>query len=133
MIKPIPKTKQGSKLPSDYRGISLQSVVTKTYCRILNSRLQEWAEDNSVLSEEQNGFRPGRCCQDHIFTITSIVENRFSQNKDTYACFIDFKKAFDSVDRSLLWNKLQTRYGVTGNFLATLQALYKNVQCSGEY
>ena len=65
-----------------------------------------------------------------FFSITSIVENRFIESKDTYACFIDFRKAFDSVDRPLLWRKLRDRYGIKGNFLAAIQALYKDVQCS---
>ena len=130
VIKPIPKTKKVSKNPNDYRGISLQSVIMKTYCRILNARLSDWVESNSILSEEQNGFRPGRCCLDHIFTLSSIVENRMLGKQDTFACFIDFRKAFDSINRPLLWQKLKTRYGLNGNFLSALQSTYENVSCT---
>ena len=130
VIKPIPKQNKGSTLPSEYRGISLQSFVAKTYCRILNTRLRECLELNDALSDEQNGFRPNRCCQDHILTLTSIIENRMLEKQDTFACFIDFKKAFDCVDRDLLWGKLETRYNLNGNFLVALKALYKEVRCA---
>ena len=94
IIKPIPKSNPHSPSPSDYRGISLQSFVAKTYCRILNSRLREWLEHNKALSDEQNGFRSDRCCQDHTFALTSIIENRMAGKEDTFTCFIDFKKSF---------------------------------------
>ena len=51
------------------------------------------------------------------------------QKKDTLACFVDFKKAFDCVNRDLLWEKLSTRFGLFGNFLTALQALYEDVRC----
>ena len=70
-------------------------LLLKTYSRILNSRLKECLEQNNALSDEQNGFRTDRCCQDHTFSLTSIIENRMAQKEDTFTCFIDFKKAFD--------------------------------------
>ena len=52
------------------------------------------------------------------------------QKKDTFACFIDFRKAFDCVDRELLWENLETRYNIGRNFLNALKALYKRVKCA---
>ena len=130
VIKPIPKCSKQSTNPSEYRGISLQSFVAKTFCRILNTRLREYLECNNILSDEQNGFRPDRCCQDHILTLTSIIQNRLLEKKDTFACFIDFRKAFDCVDRDLLWGKLRERYGLEGNILNALMALYSRVNCA---
>ena len=130
IIKPIPKSNLRSQSPADYRGISLQSFVAKTFSRLLNSRLREWLECNDALSDEQNGFRTDRCCQDHIFALTSTIENRMARKEDTFACFIDFKKAFDCVNRDLLWKKLAVRFGLSGKFLLALKALYKDVCCS---
>ena len=130
VIKPIPKGNNQSTIPSEYRGISLQSFIAKSYCRILNNRLREYIENNSKISDEQNGFRQNGCCQDHILTLTTILENRILQNRDTFACFINFRKAFDCVDRELLWRKLETRYSISGNFLNALKALYKKVRCA---
>ena len=128
--KANPKTRVPSKKPSEYRGISLQSVIAKTYCRLLNYRLRNWIEFNNILNEEQNGFRPGRNCQDHIFALTSIIENRIQNKKDTFACFIDFRKAFDTVNRKYLWAKLEKRYGMSGGFLHSLKSMYNEVSCS---
>ena len=102
VIKPIPKASTKSIRPSEYRGISLQSLVAKSYCRILNNRLRDYLELDSIISEEQNGFRPDRSCQDHIFTLASLIENRFADKKDTFTCFIDLKKAFDCQQRPSL-------------------------------
>ena len=63
IIQPIPKGSTGSQ--QDYRGICLQSVVLKGYSKILNQRLNCWLEDNNLLADERNGFRKGRCTQDH--------------------------------------------------------------------
>ena len=130
IIKPIPKSNLRSQSPADYRGISLQSFVAKTFSRLLNSRLREWLECNDALSDEQNGFRTDRCCQDHIFALTSTIENRMARKEDTFACFIDFKKAFDCVNSNLYWKKLAVRFRLSGKFLLALKALYKDVCCS---
>ena len=86
-----------------YRGISLQSAVLKLYTSILNRRLLFLLETYEVISDLQNDFRPLRTCQDHILTLHNIVLNRKLRGNDTYACFVDFKKAFDSINRDLLW------------------------------
>ena len=128
IIKPIPKPGGNSIDPNDYRGISLQSVVTKVLCYIMNSRLCEYLEHLNLLVEEQNGFRKGRSCQDHIFSLHSIIHCRKILRQDTYALFIDFRKAFDSVNRELLWNKLQQKFGIQGSFLTLLKGLYNHVR-----
>ena len=104
--------------------------VAKTYCRILNSRLRDYLEESGALHDEQNGFRPDRNCQDHIFTLTTIIENRLLDKKDTFACFVDFKKAFDCVNRNLLQHKIESRFRISGKFLSALKSLYSNVSCS---
>ena len=122
--------KSGRRPGNEARGISLQSLVAKTFSRLLNTRLREWLEYHDALSDEQNGFRTDRCCQDHIFALTSTIENRMAKKEDSFACFIDFKKAFDCVNRDLLWEKLNVRFGLSGKFLLALKALYKDVCCS---
>ena len=127
IIKPILKPGGNSIDPSCYRGISLQSCVTKLLCHIMNYRLCDYLESNQLLSEEQNGFRSGRGCADHIFSLHSIVQCRKTQGKDTFAVFIDFRKAFDSVNRDFLWSKVERCFGVDGSFLNLLKSLYKHV------
>lgn len=107
IIKPIPKLGGNPINPSDYRGISLQSIVVKTLCLVMNSRLCDYLVINDMLAEEKNGFRAGMCCQDHMFALNTIVGNRKLLGKDTFAVFMHFKEVFDLVCRDLLWNKLQ--------------------------
>ena len=69
IIQPVPKHGED---PSD----PLTSAIYKVYCDILNIRLTQWAEDNGKLCEEQNGFRKACNCIDHIFVLSTILENR---------------------------------------------------------
>ncbi len=60
-------------------------------------------ESNSIYADEQNGFRPGRSCADHIYTLTSVLRHRQAKGKSTFDCFIDTEKAFDKILRDLLF------------------------------
>ena len=95
----------------------------------MNNRLRDYIECGNILSEEQNGFRPNRSCQDSIFTLASLLENQLLSKKDTFACFIDLSKAFVCINRDLLWQKLEQRYRIGGHFLAALKSLYERVDC----
>ena len=104
IINPIPKSSTSDpKDPMSYRGITLTSVVYKIDCSILKTRLTFWCESENMLVDEQNGFRKGRSTIDHISTLTNIVETRKKRKLSTYCAFIDFKKAYDTIDRNILW------------------------------
>lgn len=115
--------------PMNYRGITVTSSVYKAYCNVLNHRLTRWAEQEGKLTDFQNGFREKRSTIDHLSTITSIIENRKFMKKSTYIAFVDFSKAYDTINRELLWTKLQS-HGINGKILQSLQSLYQNVKCS---
>ena len=86
-------------------------------------RLTEWLEENEILSENQSGFRKSRSTMDNIFTISTIAEVRQKLGEETFAAFIDFRKAFDSIQHGLLWKKMQ-HYKVDENFIKLLQSMY---------
>ena len=81
---------------------------------------------NDSLPETQNCFRADRSCIDHIFSLITILRNRKWQNKETYLCFIDFRRAFDSVNHVLLFNLLSSQFGIVGRIYKTLSSLYSN-------
>ena len=124
-IKPIQKKDKDSRDPLQNRCITIMCCVAKIYSGILNRRLQTYLEKNKILVEEQNGFRASRSCIDHVLVLCTILRNRKSMNLNTFLAFIDFQKAFDSVDRGLLLFKL-SKIGIFGNFYGTISAMYSN-------
>ena len=106
-----------------------KSRYYKIYCSILNYRLSSWIESNNILCDEPNGFRSGRCTIDHVGSLTSIIETWIKKKSDTFVAFIDFSKAYDRINRELLWYKL-ARLGISDQFIEVLKSSYHNVQCT---
>ena len=127
IINPIPKSSSTDpKDPLSYRGIALASAMYKIYCNVLNSRLSKWVEENDKLVDEQNGFRKKRSTTDHILSLCNIIETRKKMKKSTFCAFIDFKKAYDSINRNILWQRLRDS-GIGGRMLIAIKALYNSV------
>ena len=78
-----------------------------------------------MLSDEQNGFRAGRSCEDHVFTLSSIIRNKPS----VFATFVDLKKAFDFVDRDLLLYKLLL-LNIDGKIYNSIKSKYSKTTVS---
>ena len=79
-----------------------------------------------TLPPEQYGFRPGRGTSDAINELLQFVLPRLQQRKGkAYAAFVDFEKAFDSVDRSLLVDKLKTQFQVQGLTLRLIGSMLR--------
>ena len=107
IINPIPKSSTSDRRdPLSFRGLSLAPSMYKLYCSVLNRRLSSWAEQNDKIVDEQNGFRKSRSTTDHILSLTSIIDTRKKVKKSTFCAFVDFKKAYDTIDRNLLWKRL---------------------------
>ena len=92
----------------NYRGIALLSVPGKVFCRVLQRRLARRAE--GLLSESQCGFRSGCGCLDQVFMMRILAEKAREFNTPLYLCFVDLRKAYDSVNRQALWAVLRRRY-----------------------
>ena len=126
VITAVPKSSSKDPyVPLNYRGISLLSCVSKVFTGVINKRITGYCEENNVYEDEQNGFRKNRSCEDHIFTLTSILRNRLSEGKDAFCAFIDMQKAFDWVDHDLLFYRL-LKYNITGNIYYCIKALYSH-------
>jgi hypothetical protein len=97
--------------PGNYRGISLLSVFSKIFTSILNSRLMLWAETNKKLSESQAGFRKNYRTIDNAFVLHGVITKYLSKKGGKFYCiFVDFSKAFDSINRCKLMNIIITKY-----------------------
>ena len=116
IICPIYKGK-GDKLNVDsYRGITILSCLGKLFTSIINDRIQAFVDDNNLLGNEQAGFRQGNSTTDHVFALHCLIDIYLQQRKRLFCTFVDYKKAFDSVQRSLLWDKLLNS-GIFGKVL----------------
>ena len=126
ILIPIFKKSGSTKEPNNYRGIALLSSIGKLFGVILNNRLYKWAEENHKLCSFQGGFRRKRSCTDQCFILLSVTQIQFHLHQKTYACFVDFQKAYDSVQHHLLWQRLR-QAGISSKSLNILKSLYKNV------
>ena len=118
-IIPIYKNKGSDSDPDNYRGITLLSCVGKLFTALLNYRLTNYLEATGSIGDEQAGFRGGYSTIDHIFTLYAIINIYLSHGKKLYCAFIDYRKAFDFVDRVSLWSKLISN-GVNGKILKVI-------------
>lgn len=101
----IPIHKRGNKkVINNYRGICLLNTAYKIYAKIVTNRLNIIAD--TIILEEQNGFRRNRSCIDGVFTLAQIIEKHREFNIPTFMIFIDYHKAFDTVNRIKLWDIL---------------------------
>ena len=121
----IPK-KGDLGLCSNYRGITLLSVPRKVLNRIILERLK--GPVDHTLRDQQAGFRPGRSCTDQITALRIIVEQSIEWNSPLYVNFVDYEKAFDSIDRETLW-KLLRHYGVPVKFVNLIRNSYEGLSC----
>ncbi len=112
----------------NYRGIAVCSSLCKLFCAVLHNRLTIHIKNNNLMPAEQIGYQKNSRTADHVLTLKTIIDKYIQKASKLriYACFVDFKKAFDSISRRALFYKLLKR-GVGGNFLRTLQSLYKEV------
>ena len=129
LIVPVHKKDDPSKV-ENYRGITLRSSLSKLFTAILNNRLYDYATKKGILKDEQGGFRKMHGTVDSIFILKMLIDKYVKskpqrQRNLLFSCFVDFSKAFDSVPRNKLFDKLRT-VGIKGRVLEVLMSMYSN-------
>ena len=110
----------------NYRGIMLLSVPGKILNRIILERMK--GKVDQTLREQQAGFRQDRSCTDQIATLRIIMEQSIEWNSSLYINFVDYEKAFDSVDRETLWKVLR-HYEVPKKLVNMIKNSYEGMSC----
>ena len=129
LITPIYKSGDKSD-PTNYRGICVSSCLGKMFSSILNQRLYLYFEENKILHNSQIGFLPENRTADHVFTLRTLIDKYVHYHKEkVYACFVDFRKAFDSVWHEGLFYKL-LKINIGGHFYNLIKTLYCSSTCS---
>ena len=117
--------KDGSRMDANNcRGITLISCLMRLFLSIWNARLTVYAVKHALLAQSALGFVAGNRFSDAHIIIQNLVKKFFhEEGSKIYSCFVDFKKAFDSVPRDLLSNKLM-KAGLTGKFFNIIHHIY---------
>ncbi len=97
------------------------SIAAKTYNRILLNRIQNPID--KLLRNNQAGFRSGRSCAQQIHILRRVIEGARAQLLPLYITFVDFKEAFDSIDRPMMFAILR-HYGIPQKIIDAIRVLY---------
>ena len=128
----IPVFKKGDpSLCNNYRGIALMSVFAKLYNRLLLGRIRNGLDGH--LRENQNGFRPLRSTGQHVLAWRRIYEE-ITATKDAkmISTFVDFSKAFDSVDWNYIENILIS-YDVPTEIVDAVMSVYYGAKAAVKF
>ncbi|XP_039278721.1 uncharacterized protein LOC120350221 [Nilaparvata lugens] len=123
-LKPI--FKKGSRKEVDkYRPIANLTSLSKVWERAIYDPLLAHFLNNNLLSECQYGFRAGMSTVDALESFISDIYSSLDQGVRVLGFFVDMKKAFDSLNHSILLRKLHY-YGIRGNFLSVIESYLSN-------
>ena len=125
-ITPIFKGKGSRDAESNYRGISVAGVQAKLYGAVISARLTRYLKTNDFRSWSQAGGGPELGVLQYRFALQHCKDlyrepvNQGGKEVPLFVCLIDFEKAFDRVDRELIWLRLEER-GIHGKLLRDQQ------------
>lgn len=95
--------------PANYRGITLLGTAYKIYAAILAENIRREVEEKQIIPETQFGFRQGRGTIDSIYVLHHVVRRELEKGGNVYGFSIDFRAAFDMLDRQTLWEAMERR------------------------
>ena len=104
----------------------ISPLLAKLYRIILEKKLSIWLESEGKRAKGQAGFRRQHSTTDHLVMLRIIVEECHNDKSSLFCCFVDFRKAFDTVPRNNLWNRLE-ELNVPFELRETAIRLYENV------
>jgi hypothetical protein len=125
MVVSIPK-KGDLREMDNYRGISLICVGLKVLSTVIARRISSTAEDEGLLCRSQAGFRSLEECMGQVVALSEIAQRRQLNGERTYACFIDFRKAYDMVPHEALLHKLRLLGIRDGRCYKFIEAVYSS-------
>lgn len=109
----------------NYRGITIVNAVYKLYALIICSLLATYVETENLLPDTQNGFRKGRSTIDSIYIVNHLLQASIADGKHLYAAFIDYKAAFDLINRAKLFKKLE-KLGIPVYLVNAIKEIYRS-------
>ena len=120
-VIPVFKNSGERSSPSNYRPISILTVISKVFEIVINSALTKHLESNNLLSDHQYGFRSERSTADLLTVVTERIHQALDVSGEARAIALDISKAFDKVWHRGLVHKLQA-CGISGNILSIIKS-----------
>lgn len=125
VICPIHK-KRDKLACENYKKTSLLSAAYKVFTAVIKARLEYYTE--SIIGEYQAGFRLGRSTMDQLYTVRMVAEKCWEFDVDVFQLFVDFKQAYDSIDRSKLY-MIMLDLDIPPKLVRLVRATMLNSQC----
>ena len=123
-LKPLYK-KEAKTKPKNYRPISLLPLLSKIIERIIHNQTQEFLDKNNILYKYQSGFRKHHSTDTCLSYLTDKVKIGFEEGLLTGMVLIDLQKAFDTIDHSILLEKMSC-LGFAGKTIAWFTSYLTN-------
>ena len=123
----LPIFKSGDPFdPTNYRGITISSCLGKLFTKILNTRLVNFLIANGIIHRSQIGFMPKHRTADHLLLLKTLIDSCKQSRKKLFICFVDLKKAFDTISRhGLIYKLLQLK--LSTKFIQIVKNMYQDV------
>ncbi len=128
VIVPIPKGIKDRLLQDNHRGITLLTVMSKIYEKIIYKRMTQWALDNKVIHYLQGAEQKGCSSINTAWLIKEAIYNATGQGKDVFVGLLDIRKAYDTIWQKGMFYKL-FEIGIKGKCWRLLQKMYNGFQC----
>ena len=119
----VPVFKKGKA--KNYRPVSLLSVVSKVFEKLVNNRIVDHLEKCGLFSDFQYGFRSSRSTADLLTVVSDRIARTFNSSGATRAVTLDISKAFDRVWHAGLLHKLKS-YGISGQIFGLISSFLSN-------
>ncbi len=121
----VPLHKRGTRtVCENYCGISLLSIPSKVICRAILNRVKPQVE--LQLRESQCGFSKGCGCADQLLSLRIMKEKAHEYCSPLHMWFIGLKKAYDSLNRTAMWEVLQCTYGLPRKLISIIRSFHNS-------
>ena len=127
VVTPLHKGKKTNKQKCDnYRGINVLVPIAKVFESILTNQLERYFYLNNFISQNQHGFRRGFSCETALNELLNFLNLSRDQKRIIMLLFIDYRKAFDTVDSSILLLKLEFGYNFSKSAIDLIANYFKH-------